>query len=147
MPYKRPLKRFHLSQFAKCHSCLMTYGNAPLAHSVTECPSGPGQRPSTLKIRQQAILDFDLRSWHDSKPSTWLTTSCDDSCPGPLYPDSPSPRSPQISHSHCRWGIQSTDFALNCPKLPGRSQSPRAAPSTWIESHPFSTSTATRLGH
>ena len=29
--YKRLLKRFRLSQFAKCHSCQKTYGNAPWA--------------------------------------------------------------------------------------------------------------------
>ena len=67
----------------------------------------------------------------DSKPVTYLTTSCHDPFPGPLYPVSPSLRSPQTKHRDSGWDsrfIQSTNFASNCPKSTGGSQSPNDAP-------------------
>ena len=102
-----------------------------------------------LNINDSTLSRLRLRfEEFDSKPSTCTTTSCDDPCPGPIYPDSPSPRSPPTSRNHCRRdsrAIQSTDLTLNCPKLTEGSQYPRASRSTGIEPYPCSTTTAARL--
>ena len=60
IPYKGPLKKFHLSQFAKCNSCRMAIDNVRLACTMAECPAGPSLRPSMLMLQQKAVLAVDF---------------------------------------------------------------------------------------